>query len=313
MVPPLVIMGLNIIPLAAYAADVTEVPTDIEATITAQLYVDGETVTASDVSYEASGTDNSGVYAKNGATVTLTNITVTSKSNSSTYDDFPLDASGEYGTNSGVLANGATITLNGGSITTSGLIANGAFATAGGTINISGTADDPFVITVTGYNSHGVDVTDGGTITLSYANISTSGEHASGIATDALGGDAASSITADHCTITTTGEYSSAAYADSNGTITVTNSTLTALQDVGACVAASGVMYLTNCDVTGANAALKVYCPNQAQAGTAVIDGGSLTATTGDAILFSCDTGSVTVQNGTTITAYRGAGGCNKF
>lgn len=295
---------MGLVPVLGHA-DVITMPTATESTITAVLYQDGGGGSYSDQSYIATNSDESGVYVKNSGKLTLSNVTITTSGDSSTYADFPLDASGQWGTNSGVLANGGTLTITGGSINTSGEIANGAFATAGGVINISGTKDIPFTIVTTGYNSHGVDATDGSTINLSYVDISTSGLHASGVGTDATGGSATSTVTVDNCNVSTSGLYSSGVYVDAAGIINVNNSKLTATGDVGAVVAASGVLNLTDTQTTGL-IALKVYCPNEATNGTATVSGGSLTSTDGDAIEFSSDTGTVTVENGTQVIASNG-------
>ncbi|MBP2643856.1 MAG: hypothetical protein H6Q67_1743, partial [Firmicutes bacterium] len=138
--------------------------------------------------------------------------------------------------------------------------------------------------------------------------ITTQGSSASAVATDNVGTENITHVTVDNCILTTYGSRSAAAYVDATGVITITNSTLTSYSDVGAVVASAGVLYLTDCDVTGAVNAIKMHCPNEFYAGTAVISGGSLTSTsTSDAAIFyDTAAGSVTVENGTTITAASG-------
>ncbi|MBP2656632.1 MAG: hypothetical protein H6Q73_4201, partial [Firmicutes bacterium] len=298
------LLGLS--PLAAFAASMN--PDDYCSDFNATLTVSDSTtpVTSDGQTYSNSNSDGSGVYVSNGATATLTNAMISTSGASNTNTAFPSDESTQYGINSGVLVNGtgSTLTITGGSITTSGYIANAAFATEGGTINISGTADNPFTITATGYHSHGVDVTYGGTINLSYVTISTSQDISSGVATDFGGG----TINADHITVTTNGGASAGIYVigDGNGKITVTNSTITSEKSEGADVAGGGTLNLTDTNVTGVNALKLFTTGTTAEAGTATISGGSLTSTGGDAIVFSNDTGTVTVEDGCTITASNG-------
>ncbi|MBP2655168.1 MAG: hypothetical protein H6Q73_2737 [Firmicutes bacterium] len=295
---------LGLTPLVAFAdsMDPSLYCTDFNATLTVS---DSTTPVTSDGQiYSNTNDDGSGVYVSNGGAATLKNATILTSGDSNTASSFPLDESSQYGINSGVLANGtgSILTITGGSITTSGYIANAAFATEGGTIDISGSAVSPFIITATGYHSHGVDVTYGGTANLSYVNISTSQDVSSGVATDFGGG----TVTADHITVTTAGSASAGIYVDGMGTITVTNSNVTSALAEGADAVGTGILNLTDTNVTGVNALKLFTTGTTAEAGTATVSGGSLTSTGGDAILFSNDNGSVTLKDGCTVTASNG-------
>ncbi|MBP2649840.1 MAG: hypothetical protein H6Q74_665 [Firmicutes bacterium] len=300
LVAPMLVVGLGMAPLPAHAALMTAA--EAELYTTAVLEADGTTVTEDSGSYTASAANESAIYAINSGTVTLTNPTISSSANYTSEM-----ASGMWGVNSAVLADNGTIKITGGSITTSGTFGNAAFATNGGTVTISGTADDYFTIDASGAHAHGVDATNGGTVNLSYVKITTTGSSSSAVATDNVATDNISYVNVDNSILYVSGEKSAAAYVDATGVITITDSTLTSVNDCGAVVASAGVLSLTNCDVTGVTA-IKMHCPNELYAGSATISDCSLTSTstTEAAILYDTAIGNITVEDGTTITAASG-------
>ncbi|MBP2655170.1 MAG: hypothetical protein H6Q73_2739 [Firmicutes bacterium] len=292
-----VFVGLGLHPLTADALPTAD---EADAMTTADLYQDGGSYSADGESYDATNADESAIYAKNGGVVTLTNATISSSSVGSSEDACAL-----WGVDSAVLANGGTITITGGSITTKGTYGNGAFATNGGTLSISGTADEHFTITAEAAHGHGIDVTNGGIVNLKYVDIITYGQTGSAVASDNVGTDTLNYVSVDNCNLITYGLGSAGVYVDDHGVFTVTNSTLSSANDEGAVVTAGGILYLTDCDTSGLSA-FKMHCTNEQIAGTAVISGGSLTSTSGAAILYDKAIGSITVENGTTITSANG-------
>ncbi len=166
-----------------------------------------------DQTYTATAQDQSGVYVTGGSLI-LNNVSVQTSGSTSSDEN-----SSFFGLNAGVLAtNGASLSMNSGSITTSGAGANGAFATGSGTqASLSNVT-----ITASGDGGHGVMATQGGSMTLDNVNMTTSGAHSAPIATDRGGGV----ITASGGTLNTSGQDSPCYY--STGTLDITNSTCNA-------------------------------------------------------------------------------------
>jgi len=258
----------------------------------------GGTATESDQAYAASAIDTSAIWVTDSGKLTLVNPTITTTGNTSSADN-----SSKYGLNAGVLTSPAgVVTITGGSVTTSGSGANGLFATgAGSAITMSdGT------ITTTGSAAHGVDVTYGGAITLTNVAISTQGDGASaGLSTDFGGG----TVTVAGGSVTTAGTKSPAIY--STGVITVSGAKLTATGGDGAVIDGANTIALKDTSLLGKKCGVKVHrtAPSSGSA-TVAIDGGSLTATAGEAFLFVAESGSlaaaVIVKGGATISTSTG-------
>ena len=195
--------------------------------------------TQSDPSYTSStGGENSLLVS--GGESTLTNITVTKSGDESDENsDF-------YGTNAAVLVyNGATLNIEGGSVTTDGAHANGVFAYGTGTVNISNVT-----INTSANNSGGIMVTGGGTLNANDLTVETQGNSSAAIRSDRGGG----TITVDSGSYTTNGQGSPAIYSTAD--ITVNNANLTATSSEGVVVEGANSVTLNNTVLTDTNNSL---------------------------------------------------------
>ncbi len=196
-------------------------------------------VTGSGTSYtSATGGENSLLVS--GGQSTLTDITVTKSGDESD------EKSDFYGTNAAVLVcNGATLNMEGGTVTTDGAHANGVFAYGTGTVNISGTT-----IRTSANNSGGIMVTGGGTLNASGLTVETQGNSSAAIRSDRGGG----TITVDGGSYTTNGQGSPAIYSTAD--ITVNNASLTSTSSEGVVVEGANSVTLNNTLLTDTNNSL---------------------------------------------------------
>ena len=190
--------------------------------------VDGET-------YSSTGDDENALRI-DGATATLSNITVekTDGSSSNTEDgDW-------YGQNAGLLAlNGATVNITGATVNTSTQNGNGVFSYGEGTtVNISDST-----IRTTGNNSGGIHTTGGGTMNADNLDVETSGNSAAAIRSDRGGGD----VNVTGGTYTTNGTGSPAIYCTAD--ISVEDAELTANASEGVVVEGKNSVSLKNCNL----------------------------------------------------------------
>ena len=190
--------------------------------------VDGET-------YSSTGDDENALRI-DGASVTLSNITVekTAGSSSNTEDgDW-------YGQNAGLLAlNGATVSITGATVNTSAQNGNGVFSYGEGTtVNISDST-----IRTTGNNSGGIHTTGGGTMNADNLDVETSGNSAAAIRSDRGGGD----VNVTGGTYTTNGTGSPAIYCTAD--ISVEDAELTANSSEGVVVEGKNSVSLKNCNL----------------------------------------------------------------
>ncbi len=156
---------------------------------------------------------NSGILAKDGATLTLKNITV------------KTDATGA----NGVFSYGGSATINNSN-------------SDGTTINISDSK-----ITTTKDNSGGIMTTGGGTMNASNLNITTAGTSSAAIRTDRGGG----SVNVDGGTYKTTGKGSPSIYSTAD--ITVKNADLIATTSEGIVIEGKNKVSLENVTLTDTN------------------------------------------------------------
>ena len=197
---------------------------------------DGSTVTKTGETLTNTTQYNNVVQVSKG-TLTLDNCTITK-----TGDGASGDNSSFYGTNSAVYAgdgtgssstssaSSATININGGTITTSSQGSNAIFATNGATINVSGvTIDNSQTV------SRGMHATFGGIINASDMNITTRKATSSTVATDRGGG----TVTVSNSTLTAQGDKSAVLY--STGVITANN--VTGLSEQGPIATVEGTNY----------------------------------------------------------------------
>jgi uncharacterized protein (TIGR03437 family) len=256
------------------------------------------TATQSNSTYAATLADQSAVYVTSGANLTLISPTITKTGNGSS-----TTTSSQYGVNAGILAASAgVVVISGGSVTTGASGSNGLFATgAGSAISMSNG-----LIATTGAASHGVDVTYGGSITLNNVNITTAlGSACAALSTDYGGG----TVTVTGGTMQTAGSGAPGIY--STGVITVTGATITATGEGGGVIDGANTIALTNTSLTGLNFGIKLHQTAPASgSATVTLNGGSLTATKGDAFYLAPETGtlhaSITVKGGTAISASTG-------
>jgi hypothetical protein len=179
------------------------------------------TLSGVDATIQVSAADESAICAENsGTTLTVTSPAITSSSVGSNSSD-----SSYSGTNAAVLAwgssatsaSGASITINGGgTIGTTGQYGNGVFASGdGASIALNGTS-----ITTTGANAHGADAAEGGTLDLTNVSITTSGQNSPAVATDQGGG----SVTVNYGVFNA--QNAEAVAVDGSGSINLTGTSL---------------------------------------------------------------------------------------
>lgn len=259
--------------------------------------------TVSGESYTSTGDDENALRV-DGAAVTLNNVTVdkASGSSSNTEDgDF-------YGMNAALLAtNGATVTIDGATVTSSAQNGNGVFSYGEGTtVNISNST-----ITTTADNSGGIQTTGGGTTNASNLTVETSGNSAAAIRSDRGGGTA----NVDGGSYTSNGYNSPAVYSTAD--ITVKNADLTANNSEALVIEGQNSITLENCTVTGNmsddkgtssdenvhNVMIYQSMSGDAEVGTSSFSmtGGSLTGKNGD-LFYITNTHSVITLSGVTLT-----------
>lgn len=235
-------------------------------------------------SYLSTGDDENALRV-DGASVTLTNITVdkSAGSSSNTEDgDF-------YGMNAALLAtNGATVTIQNSIITSSAQNGNGVFSYGSGTtVYISDSS-----ITTTADNSGGIQTTGGGTTNASNLTVETSGSSSAAIRSDRGGG----TVNVDGGSYTTNGYNSPAVYSTAD--ITVKNAMLTANNSEALVIEGKNSIALENCVVSGNmsntkgsssdenvhNVMIYQSMSGDAEVGTSAfsMSGGSLTSYNGD-------------------------------
>lgn len=263
--------------------------------------IDTDTTVYSE-SYESNGDDENALRV-DGATVTLSGVTVSKsagKSSNTEDGDF-------YGQNAALLAtNGATVTIENSAITSSAQNGNGVFSYGEGTtVNISDST-----ITTSADNSGGIQTTGGGTTNASNLTVETSGNSAAAIRSDRSGG----TVNVDGGTYTSNGENSPAVYSTAD--ITVKNATLTANNSEALVIEGENSITLENCDVTGSmsengtsadenvhNVMIYQSMSGDADVGTSTFSmtGGSLTGKNGD-LFYITNTHSVITLSGVTLS-----------
>ncbi|MBR2279302.1 MAG: hypothetical protein IJ903_00025 [Ruminococcus sp.] len=172
-----------------------------------------------------------------GGISTIKNATVTkSGDESSENSDFT-------GTNAAVLAyNGATLNIEGGTVTTNGSHANGVFAYGTGTINLSDTE-----INTSSNNSGGIMVTGGGTLTADNLTVTTQGNSSAAIRSDRGGG----TMTVNGGTYTSNGQGSPTIYSTAD--VTVNDAKLISTKSEGVVVEGKNSVTLNNTTLTDTN------------------------------------------------------------
>ena len=187
--------------------------------------------------YTSTNADENAVRSTNGATVSLSDVTVTKSGDSSSSEDSDF-----YGLNAGILANdGTNLTVSGGTITTNSKGSNGVFAYGEGT---TATVSDLTIRNSAG-NSGGIEVAGGAALTANNLDIDTQGQSSAAIRSDRGGG----TETVNGGTYTTHGTHSPAVYSTAN--VTVNDATLLAENCEGVVIEGENSVTLNNTTVTG--------------------------------------------------------------
>jgi hypothetical protein len=264
--------------------------------------LNGGTASQANQTYAATLTDQSAVYVFNSGHLTLTNCTMTK-----TGDASNVNNSSQYGTNAGVLAKSAGIVvISGGSVTTNALGANGLFATGTG----SSVSMSDGTINASGSSAHGVDATYGGSISLTNVNVTSTGANSSVLATDFGGGTVTVSGGTIIASATEANSHSAGIY--STGNITVTGATVISSGDCGGVIDGANTINLINTSLAGKLEGIKLWNTTPASgSATVTINGGSLTATTGNAFYVTGEAGNtangiITLSGGAVINAGTG-------
>ena len=234
------------------------------------------TLTGSETSgsFTASGTDENALLAA-GVSASLGQITV-----EKTGDCTNTENSDFYGVNAGVLArDGASLTLDGGTVTTDAKGGNALFCYGEGTTL---TARD-LVIRTSQSNSGGIETAGGGTTVAENLDIETQGASAAAIRSDRGGG----TVTVTGGSYVTHGTGSPAIYSTAD--ITVSNATLNATASEALVIEGKNSITLENCDASGAMTGtyrdgaenLQGVMIYQSMSGDANVGKGSLTVTGG--------------------------------
>lgn len=241
--------------------------------------------------YTSSASDENAILIDSGASVSLTDPTVTKTGDSDGGDNCSF-----YGVNAAVLAkDGANVAITGGTITTSANGANGVFSYGGNGAQNGATGDGTTVtisdtaITTTGDNAGGIMTTGGGITNASNLTIETSGRSSAAIRTDRGGG----TVTVNGGSYVTNGLGSPAIYSTAD--ITVSGAALTSNLSEGVCIEGKNSITLNNCDLTANNTqcngnatfldSIMIYqsMSGDADSGTSAftMNGGSLTSKSG--------------------------------
>ncbi len=225
-------------------------------------------------SFTASGTDENALLAA-GVSASLGQITV-----EKTGDCTNTENSDFYGVNAGVLArDGASLTLDGGAVTTDAKGGNALFCYGEGTTL---TARD-LVIRTSQSNSGGIETAGGGATVAENLDIETQGASAAAIRSDRGGG----TVTVTGGSYVTHGTGSPAIYSTAD--ITVSNATLNATASEALVIEGKNSITLENCDASGAMTGtyrdgaenLQGVMIYQSMSGDANVGKGSLTVTGG--------------------------------
>ncbi len=204
--------------------------------LTAQLISDHEAGTYDNQNLTASTSDENAFLARNGATVTLTNSTL-----SKTGDSSDVDASNFSGQNAVFLSSNSIATLSNLKLESNADGANAIFSTGEKSV----VHVNHVVIHTKNNSSRGLDATYGGTIHAKDVEITTEGAHCGALATDRGEGN----VIVENAKIVTAGEGSPCIY--STGNIQLTNSTGEAMGSEIAVVEGKNSIALNNAHLTG--------------------------------------------------------------
>lgn len=206
--------------------------------LTGATTVDGESKSVTSGTYSSENSDENAILVTNSGTLTASGITVTKTGNTSSEDN-----SNFYGLNAAVAAaGGSSLTLSNATVSSESDGSNAIFSTGeGSSVTVSDTT-----INTTGNSARGLDATYGGMIDASNLKITTTGAHCAPVATDRGEG----TITISDSTLSAAGDGSPCIY--STGDITAENVTGTASGSQAAVIEGKNSITLNQCDLTGA-------------------------------------------------------------
>lgn len=195
-----------------------------------------EDTTENGKTYSSTGTDENTIHVSNGASVNLSDFTVTRNSSESTGGD----QSSFYGIGAGILVTDGTAELKNGTITTDAKGGAGVFSYGDGVVNISDTT-----ITTSQDTSGGIHVAGGGTLNAKNLTVETAGESSAAIRSDRGGG----TMTVNGGSYTSRGIGSPAVYCTAD--IDIQNARLTAEGSEAVCIEGLNSLKLTDCNLAG--------------------------------------------------------------
>ena len=187
-------------------------------------------------SVKSEGTDENAIHAYEGATVNLSDFTVTRDSS----DSQGGDSSSFYGVGAAVLESDGTLNISDSTIETDANGAAGIFAYNNGTVYAADTT-----ISTKGDTSGGIHAAGGGTLYAWDLTATTEGESSAAIRSDRGGGK----MVVDGGTYTSNGTGSPAVYSTAD--IAVNDATLTANGSEAVCIEGLNSLHLFDCDLTG--------------------------------------------------------------
>lgn len=209
----------------------SEVPTSYTAVneYTEDTEESGKTV-------KSEGADENAIHVYEGATVNLSDFTVTRDSS----DSQGGDSSSFYGVGAAVLESDGTLNISGSTIETDANGAAGIFAYNNGTVYAADTT-----ISTKGDTSGGIHAAGGGILYAWDLTATTKGESSAAIRSDRGGG----TMVVDGGTYTSNGTGSPAVYSTAD--IAVHDATLTANGSEAVCIEGLNSLRLFECDLTG--------------------------------------------------------------
>ncbi|SAJ97448.1 outer membrane autotransporter [Burkholderia multivorans] len=255
----------------------------------------GVRLTGAGASVALSGTGT--VSANGSADGVLIDSTVTGGGLAAGATSIAVGGSGKGIDNQGT---NATITLAGTQITTTGNGAAGVTSTGAGA-RIA--ADAATVVRTTGDNARGLFVSGANsTLAANGTTVATTGANAHAIVMD---GGATALLSG--VKISTSGAAADGVIAQNGGRIGDTGSTIASAAGNGATADSGGVLALTGTTLKGATAGV-LTSDTLANGATSsvLVDGGSVTSTTGPAFAARGGTADIAVRNGTVVTAGNG-------
>ncbi|MDO4555009.1 MAG: hypothetical protein Q4B70_07700 [Lachnospiraceae bacterium] len=251
--------------------------TEVESYNSVNEYTEDTEISGDEI--ESTGTDENAVLVSNGASVNISDATVTRKSSDSTGGD----NSSFYGVGAAILTTDGTSYVSGSTIDTDAAGGAGIFAYGDGTVYV---ADSK--ITTKEDTSGGIHAAGGGTLYAWGLEVETDGESAAAIRSDRGGG----TMVVDGGTYTSNGVGSPAVYCTAD--IAINNAELTSTGSEALCIEGLNSTHLYESNLTGNmsddeqndctwNVILYQSMSGDSKVGNSIfeMDGGSLTAKNG--------------------------------